>query len=95
MRRRALSVFVFTAAALVMGGGVALAANISCPTQPGTNVCVGTQNADTMRGKANGDDMTGRGGGGSRRAARWPTSRTPAEAGYSVFRHREALTSRT
>jgi serralysin len=60
------------ALALVVASGVAWAASISCPNRSG-NLCVGTDNKDTMtgmddraddmRGKGRGDEMKGRGGG--------------------------------
>ena len=60
------------AIALLVASGVAWAASISCPNRSG-NLCVGTDNKDTMtgrdgrtddmRGKGRGDEMKGRGGG--------------------------------
>lgn len=52
------------AAALVIAGGVALAANINC--EAGTT-CLGTEKADTMTGTNQADDMSGLGGGDTMR----------------------------
>jgi len=61
MRRTVL--LLFSAALVVLvAGGVALAATISCPNRAG-NLCVGTDQADTMNGRDGArDDMRGRGG---------------------------------
>jgi hypothetical protein len=48
-------------AALVVGSGVAWAATISCPNRAG-NLCVGTNNKDTMIGRNRTDDMRARDG---------------------------------
>jgi Ca2+-binding RTX toxin-like protein len=60
MRRRAALLIISVAATLVVAGGVALAATISCKV--GTS-CVGTDRADTMTGTNQADSMKGRGGG--------------------------------
>lgn len=52
------------AAALVVAGGAALAANINC--EAGT-ACLGTNKADTMTGTNQADDMSGLGGGDTMR----------------------------
>jgi Ca2+-binding RTX toxin-like protein len=62
MRRRALLLMTMMAVALVVAGGMALAANITCPNSIG-NLCVGTKEADTMTGTDQADEMRGRGGG--------------------------------
>jgi hypothetical protein len=49
------------AVALVVASGVALAADITCPNSVG-NLCIGTNNADTMTGTNQEDRMKGRGG---------------------------------
>jgi Ca2+-binding RTX toxin-like protein len=50
------------AAALVVASGVAWAASISCPNRSG-NLCVGTDNKDTMTGRdGRTDDMRAKGG---------------------------------
>ncbi len=49
------------AVTLVVAGGVALGANITCPNSIGT-LCVGTKEADTMTGTDQADEMRGRGG---------------------------------
>lgn len=62
MRRRALVLVVLMACALLVTCGVALAATISCPNREG-NLCVGTNNKDTMTGRdGRTDEMQGRGG---------------------------------
>jgi Ca2+-binding RTX toxin-like protein len=62
MRRRAVLLIVAMTVCLVAAAGVALAASITCPNSIG-NLCVGTDEADTMTGTNQGDDMRGRGGG--------------------------------
>ena len=62
MRRRAVLLIVAMTVCLVAAAGVALAASITCPNSIG-NLCVGTDQADTMTGTDQGDDMSGRGGG--------------------------------
>ncbi len=64
MRRRAVLLTITMAAALVVVGGVALAANIDC--QAGT-ACLGIEKADTMTGTNQADDMSGLGGGDTMR----------------------------
>jgi Ca2+-binding RTX toxin-like protein len=59
MRKRVILLIATMTAALVIASGVALAANISCPNRAG-NLCVGTNNKDTMTGTARADDMRGR-----------------------------------
>jgi hypothetical protein len=49
MKRRTLFVAGLMVAALVVASGVAWAASISCPNRTG-NLCVGTDNKDTMTG---------------------------------------------
>lgn len=62
MRRRALVLVALMAGALVVTCGVALAATTSCPNRDG-NLCVGTNNKDTMTGRdGRSDEMKGRGG---------------------------------
>src|SRR5919202_3321039 len=62
MRRRALFVAGLMTVALVVASGVAWAASISCPNRSG-NLCVGTDNKDTMIGRdGRADDMRARGG---------------------------------
>jgi hypothetical protein len=62
MRRRALFVAGLMAIALVVASGVAWAASISCPNRTG-NLCVGTDNKDTMTGTdGRTDDMRAKGG---------------------------------
>ena len=62
MRRRALLVAGLMVAALVVASGAAWAATISCPNRDG-NLCVGTDNKDTMTGRdSRADDMRGKGG---------------------------------
>lgn len=61
MRRTTLFVAVI-ALMIFLAGGVALAKNISCPTKPGTNLCVGTNNADTITGTNRADTIRARGG---------------------------------
>jgi Ca2+-binding RTX toxin-like protein len=48
--------------ALLLAGEVALAANIQCPTKPGTNACVGTASHDELRGTSRPDFMDALGG---------------------------------
>lgn len=48
-------------AALVIASGVAWAATISCPNRAG-DLCVGTDNKDTMIGRNRADEMRARGG---------------------------------
>jgi Ca2+-binding RTX toxin-like protein len=61
MRRTVLLLFSAAIVALV-AGGVAFAATISCPNRAG-NLCVGTDNKDTMTGRdGRTDDMRARGG---------------------------------
>jgi Ca2+-binding RTX toxin-like protein len=48
-------------AALVVGSGVAWAAQISCPNRAG-NLCVGTNNKDTMTGRDRADEMRAKDG---------------------------------
>jgi Ca2+-binding RTX toxin-like protein len=62
VRRRALFVAGLVVVALVAASGVALAASISCPNRAG-NLCVGTDQADTMTGRNSSDDIRGRGDG--------------------------------
>jgi hypothetical protein len=62
MRIRALFVAGLMAAALVVASGTAWAALISCPNREG-NLCVGTDNKDTMTGRdGRTDDMRAKGG---------------------------------
>jgi Ca2+-binding RTX toxin-like protein len=61
MRRRIVLLLTTVSTALVVGSGVALAATISCPNSSG-NLCLGTNNNDTMTGTDGKDDMSGRGG---------------------------------
>lgn len=59
--KRAVSMFAAMAAALVVAGGVALAATIQCPNrQDGT--CVGTKKADTITGTSDPDFIRARSG---------------------------------
>jgi len=62
MRRRAVLLIIATVIPLVAATGVALVANITCPDSVG-NLCVGTDQADTMTGADQSDEMRGRGGG--------------------------------
>jgi Ca2+-binding RTX toxin-like protein len=48
--------------ALLLASGVALAATIRCPTDPGTNLCVGTPDNDRLFGTTTSDLMKGKGG---------------------------------
>jgi hypothetical protein len=58
MKRRTLFVAGLMVAALVVASGVAWAASISCPNRTG-NLCVGTDNKDTMTGRdGRTDEMT-------------------------------------
>ena len=61
MRSRAIVLVFLIAASLMVASGVAWAATISCPNRDG-NLCVGTDNRDTMTGRASADDMRARGG---------------------------------
>jgi hypothetical protein len=71
MRKRALFAAGLMVAALVVASGVAWAATIRCPNRDG-NLCVGTDNKDTMigrdgrsddmRAKGSADEVRGRGG---------------------------------
>jgi len=47
--------------AVLLAGGVALAATINCPNREG-NLCVGTNGGDIMSGTDKADEMRGRGG---------------------------------
>jgi hypothetical protein len=65
MKRRAILLLVTIAAALVVASGVALAITKDCPTyNPNTNKgkCIGTNEADTLRGTETTNYMEGRGG---------------------------------
>lgn len=62
MRRRALVLVALMAGALAVTCGVAWAATVSCPNRDG-NLCVGTNNKDTMTGRdGRPDEMNGQGG---------------------------------
>ena len=62
MKGRALFVAGLMVTALVVASGVAWAATISCPNRSG-NLCVGTDNRDTMTGRdGRTDEMRARGG---------------------------------
>jgi hypothetical protein len=62
MRIRVLFVAGLMVVALVVASGVAWAASISCPNRSG-NLCVGTDNRDTMTGRdGRTDEMRARGG---------------------------------
>jgi Ca2+-binding RTX toxin-like protein len=67
MRRRAIILATTMAVALVVASSVALATEITCPNSIG-NLCIGTDQADTMTGTGQNDDMSGRGGGDTMRA---------------------------
>lgn len=67
MKRPTLLVLTTMAAALVLTGGVALAASISCPTGAG-NLCVGTNRADSLTGTLRKDDLQAGGGNDTVRA---------------------------
>jgi hypothetical protein len=56
MRSRAILLLAMMASALVVASGVAWAAQISCPNRAG-NLCVGTNNSDTMTGRDRSDEM--------------------------------------
>ena len=56
MRRQAALLTTTMAIALMVASGVALAAEITCPNSIG-NQCIGTNEADTMRGTNQDDDM--------------------------------------
>jgi Ca2+-binding RTX toxin-like protein len=62
MRRRAVLLITAVAVALVAVSGVTLAKDITCPTGPGTDQCMGTSRDDTMTGTGQDDDMDGLGG---------------------------------
>jgi Ca2+-binding RTX toxin-like protein len=53
--------FASAVIAVLLAGGVALAATISCPNRDG-NLCVGTNDGDMMSGTDNADEMRGRDG---------------------------------
>src|SRR5215218_8357072 len=59
--RRTILLLTAVAVAILLAGGVALAKNISCARQGG-NVCVGTNNADTITGTNRADTIKARGG---------------------------------
>jgi Ca2+-binding RTX toxin-like protein len=73
---------IAVAGALAMSG-VALAATIDCPNRAG-NLCVGTDQADTLNGRAVTDDMRGRGGRDSLRARGGPDLLTGGPADDSL-----------
>ena len=56
MRRQAALLTTTMAIALMVASGVALAAEITCHNSIG-NRCIGTNEADTMRGTNQDDDM--------------------------------------
>src|SRR5829696_4265099 len=60
MKKLAL-LFASAVLAVLLAGGVALAATISCPNRGG-NLCVGTNSGDIMSGTDKADEMRGRGG---------------------------------
>lgn len=60
--RRVMLLITAMAVAIFLVGGVALAKNIKCPTKPGTRLCVGTNNPDTMTGRNRADIIKARGG---------------------------------
>src|SRR5918997_2336970 len=67
MSRKALFLATLMAVALVVTSGVAWAATISCPNRSG-NLCVGTDNKDTMTGRNDrADEMRAQGGGDTMR----------------------------
>ncbi len=68
MRTRATLLLALMASALVVASGVAWAATISCPNRDG-NLCVGTNNRDTMTDGTRADDMRARGGNDTLRAS--------------------------
>jgi Ca2+-binding RTX toxin-like protein len=53
--------FASVVLAVLLAGGVALAATINCPNREG-NLCVGTNSGDIMSGTDKADEMRGRGG---------------------------------
>jgi Ca2+-binding RTX toxin-like protein len=65
--KRTTLLLVSITAALMLASGVVFAATISCPNQAG-NLCVGTDNRDTMYGSSNREDMRGRGAADTLRA---------------------------
>ena len=60
MRGRAVLLITTMTVALLVASGVALAADMACPNIG--NLCIGTNNADTMTGTNQADVMKGRGG---------------------------------
>jgi Ca2+-binding RTX toxin-like protein len=60
--RKTVLVLASLLTALLLASGVALAATIRCPTEPGTNLCVGTPDNDRLFGTTTSDLMKGRGG---------------------------------
>ena len=60
--RKSVLVLTSVLTTLLLASGTALAATIQCPTEPGTNLCVGTPDNDRLFGATTSDVMKDRGG---------------------------------
>jgi len=60
--RKTILALALLSTALLLASGVALAATIRCPTEPGTNLCVGSPNNDKLLGTSASEIMKSKGG---------------------------------